>query len=58
MTKSDYFAAANSIIDGLINKNGARADESAFSDLSDKISLDPHYAAIASRGDPDDIGRW
>jgi hypothetical protein len=56
--ESDYFAAANSIIDGLINKNGARADESAFSDLSDKISLDPHYAAIASRGDPDDIGRW
>ena len=45
--KSDFFAAANSIIDGLIDKPGAHADELAFSDLRDKISLNPTYAAIA-----------
>jgi hypothetical protein len=56
--ESDFFAAANSIIDGLIDKPSAHADELAFSDLRDKISLNPTYAAIANPGDPEDIGRW
>jgi hypothetical protein len=56
--ESDFFAAANSIIDGLIGNSGARADEMAFSDLRDKISLNPTYATIANPTDPDDLGRW
>ena len=56
--ESDIFAAANAIADGLKDKKGARVDETAFSDLRDKVSLNPTYAAIANPNDPDDIGRW
>jgi len=55
---ADIYTAANAIARGLQDKKGARVDETDFSDLRGKISLDPTNASVASPSDPDDIGHW
>jgi hypothetical protein len=52
------YAAANSIARGLEDKKGARVDESDFSDLRAKISLETTNAGVAAPNEPDDIGHW
>jgi hypothetical protein len=56
--EAEIFKAANAIARGLKDKKGPRVDETDFSDLRDKISLDPIYAGLALPNAPDDIGRW
>ena len=55
---TSLYAAANSIARGLKDQKGARVDESDFSDLRAKISIEPTNAGVAAPNDPDDVGRW
>jgi hypothetical protein len=55
---AEIYRAANAIARGLKDKKGALVDETDFTDLRAKISLEATNAGVASPNDPDDIGRW
>jgi hypothetical protein len=55
---AEIYTAANAIARGLKDNKGARVDETDFSDLKAKISLEPTNAGVAAPNAPDDIGRW